>query len=835
MRGFADGLGQRVVTRPADGVTLEALRVCAPLAGSPGFTEALRDAVVRLGHFSHPAFNPPPTLERLAATDGRPVLVGPYVAGRRLIDLLRQSEISGRPFTTSTVLYVVRDVLEGVRALHRAAPGVWHGALGPERIMLTTDLNVIVLEHVLGGALAAVGESDPTVWWQRFGLAVPHLTGTPPFGPLTDQVQIGLVGLAMLLGRPLREDEYPGALPALLGEARETDLLGQPSPLGPVLRQWFARALLVSSQGPFPDLDVASADLAGLLSDEGGYLATPVGLDVQPEGLEALPVRAPRSPVPAPSPDAARQPRPSSARRSRDGIRVSTTAPASLAGASAGLSADTLFDPARLTPIVGPPTRSFVDPTLRADPAVPAASPWTRAAPAAAGGPGNDQPDGTAATPQRRRVASAAVPGGQESPRRVHGAPPVAPVSSPVSHATPAADHEAHAPLRLLPLGAGLGLGANLAAEGQAILGLAGRSAGVPGVFSLDGAAEDALQGPGSSGGDSSAGGDGSSAPATVPLGRRLGGLRRLVSMRLLVLAASAIVIATTAVAAGHRYFAPDMSLPVRLHLDSEPRGASVTLEGRVLGKTPLETEMAAGPRFLEIRGQFSSYTLAVHAEPGMLVREHVKLPESGPRGSLDINTQPAGVSIILDGVNLGPAPVIIDDVLPGVHRLVAANGANRVEHDFMLRPGADMRITLPVSGWIDVSSAIPVRVTVSDRPVPPAGRIAVAPGRHRVVFENDELRLRDVQDVVVEAGHATPVTVAGTTGSMRITSQVPAQVQIDGRPMGQTPLDSVTLPLGRHQVTLFNRRYGEVSYEVVVGTGSNTLHATFGQPARGR
>lgn len=287
LRGFSDKLGERSIVEPDDGVPLEVLCLSRPLVTAPGFEAALAQAVGALAGLQAPGLQNPPVLERIGP-DGKLALVTTYTPGRRLSALLAEQEKQGTRLTTSSALHIIREVLSSLRAVHGHAPGCFHGTVGPERILLTRDLRVVLAEHVLGHALLALPKQSASNVWIRFGLAVPDIDGFPSFGPLTDQVQVGLLGLAMLLGRPVAPDEYPGGVRRLLNDARETDLLGDVQPVGAGLRTWLDRLLLLSPQGPFSSIAAAERALADLLSDDSGYLAVPVGLEVTPETLTPI-------------------------------------------------------------------------------------------------------------------------------------------------------------------------------------------------------------------------------------------------------------------------------------------------------------------------------------------------------------------------------------------------------------------------------------------------------------------------------------------------------------------------------------------------------------------
>jgi len=304
-------------------------------------------------------------------------------------------------------------------------------------------------------------------------------------------------------------------------------------------------------------------------------------------------------------------------------------------------------------------------------------------------------------------------------------------------------------------------------------------------------------------------------------------------SARAAVAAAGLVITLMAGVAAGAYYVAVGGARSAHLLLESSPPGASVVLEGQTLGRTPVEVSLPRGGHVLEIQGQHSSQSLSVVLGAGERRTEHVTLPEAGSPGTLVITTEPVGIPVSVDGVARGTAPLSLP-VPPGRHVVAAANEVGQASREVDVQSGAWVKVPLAVSGWVEVASPVPVRTTVSGSPVPDGEtRFAVAPGRHRLQFVNEDIGLRDSQDVVVEAGRTTQVTVTGTAGVLEITSNAAnTTVWIDGTPAGRTPL-TVTLALGRHDIRFAHAAYGELRYDVFVKMGSSFLHGDFGRTGR--
>ena len=140
--------------------------------------------------------------------------------------------------------WLIRQLAPALADLHAQGLGVAHGALTADRIVLTPDRRLVIVEHVLGSALEEQGFSAERLW-REFGIiAVPTVDTAPRLDSRSDIVQLGLIALSILLGRRVTPEEYPSKLEPLLDEMAESAGRRSPAVVGP-LRQWLERALQV--------------------------------------------------------------------------------------------------------------------------------------------------------------------------------------------------------------------------------------------------------------------------------------------------------------------------------------------------------------------------------------------------------------------------------------------------------------------------------------------------------------------------------------------------------------------------------------------------------------
>jgi hypothetical protein len=218
--------------------SLELLRFRPEIVATFGFEAALRERVHRLQRFTHPAFPEIRAIEYLEGTDDL-TLVSTFTPGKRLSDVFRSPRAGLHPaFAT----WLIRELVPALKDLHQHDAGISHGAVTPERIVLTPDGRLMLVEHGLGAALERIRWGSPETC-ESLGIVTPQAPlGTSVFDSRTDVIQLGWLTLSVLLGRRLQSAEYPDRIGDLLDEFSRTTAMRSPTLVGP-LRKWLERAL----------------------------------------------------------------------------------------------------------------------------------------------------------------------------------------------------------------------------------------------------------------------------------------------------------------------------------------------------------------------------------------------------------------------------------------------------------------------------------------------------------------------------------------------------------------------------------------------------------------
>ena len=272
-QGHADPIGDRLLMFDnSRGPSLELLRFSWRVAGSADFEAALRERVDLLSQFRHEAFAKIRAVEMLEPQRDL-TLVSNYVSGKRLSESF--AALRGPVFAA----WLIRELIPVVADFQQHARGLAHGALTGDRIVLTPEGRLVIVEHVLGSALQRL-QLTRSELWLRFGIATPPAaSGAAVLDPQADVFQLALVAVAVLIGRPLASYEYPDDLATTLATFERSTGRELPSSL----RSWLARALHLGGE-PFESARDAQNAL-------GELQAAPCNLELAGTGMFAAGAR----------------------------------------------------------------------------------------------------------------------------------------------------------------------------------------------------------------------------------------------------------------------------------------------------------------------------------------------------------------------------------------------------------------------------------------------------------------------------------------------------------------------------------------------------------------
>jgi len=258
--GFADGLGRRVLAFDREeGVMLERLVLRPELAAFEGI---LRDRVERLAGLEDERLARPRTVERDA---GGLAVVSEFVPGSRLSDLLDISADLGHAPGVDAALGFLLDVLPALCGLH-AGVGFAHGTITPSRTVLTPAGQIVLLDGIFGDALTYLRYGRRKLWLE-FGIATSLEASR--LDRRADIAQAALAGVMLILGRPLRNEEYLSGLSGVLREVVDIAQIRSTTSFAIGIEEFFERALPVPSNKPYTSADDALFDVRQLANELG--------------------------------------------------------------------------------------------------------------------------------------------------------------------------------------------------------------------------------------------------------------------------------------------------------------------------------------------------------------------------------------------------------------------------------------------------------------------------------------------------------------------------------------------------------------------------------------
>lgn len=726
---FTDGLGDRVVAvDAATGDLLQILRIRPQLLAVPSFEFALRERAARLANFRHAYYG------RVRRIDRHPAglaIVSDHVEGVRLSEMLRVAAERRLPLDLNAALCLLRQLVPSLALLHENARDVAHGLISPERLIVTPRARLVVVEHVLGSAVEQLQFNRERLW-QELRVALPPAVGIGRFDHRADVTAMGLVALALVLGRPIAPEEYPQKAGQLLAEARARTAGAPDQPLPHALHAWIARALQLDPRQGFTSATEAQVALEDALAENAEFIAAPVAL----ETFLSRYITAMLEPV-APAALASPAPVPVVQTQVRPAVPVAPLPLEQLDAVPPPPPVVTLEPPAFVAPVVTPAIVS-------APPVVVAAVPPPVAAPVAVEPVVIAPPPVVAATPEPAPAA-----------------------------ATPSRDIT-----ELL------------------------KDFDIP----AETAASDARPHP------PAASGAGGKAP-----------WKRI--------AAAAVVIA--ALGGGGYYASRKMNKAAApalgsLAVQTNPAGVAVFVDGVARGNTPARLSLNAGSHIVELRGRGVPRVLPVTITAGAEVSQYLELPETPSVGSLLVQSDPAGARVSVDGVEHGRAPVSVADLTPGEHEVVLQpEGGPAVKQKVVIQAGVTSSVLAPVttaapgpvSGWLTVKSPVALEIRENDRLIgtTDSDRIMLAAGRHEVQFENDTLGYDETRVITVQPGKVSPITIQMPQGVININASPWAEVFIDNRRVGETPIGNLPVPIGPHEVVFRHPQLGEKRQAVSV------------------
>jgi PEGA domain len=336
----------------------------------------------------------------------------------------------------------------------------------------------------------------------------------------------------------------------------------------------------------------------------------------------------------------------------------------------------------------------------------------------------------------------------------------------------------------------------------------------------------------------------------------------RLWQLALLAIALLSVAQITYLIVRPQRSAAATTPLLSALFVQSAPSGAEVYVDGQLRGRTPFRGHFAVGRHQVELRRGTARRTAEVALQAGTAASYHFDVAEAAAaappvaRASIEVRSDPSGARVRVGGNYRGATPLTLRDLEPGRHTvevsgpfqtivrqvtvaagqqalvIVTPGRARPTERTVAERddepsatpdPPAVSTAASTARGWVTIDSPIALRVmrngdlagTSEDT------RIPLPAGEHTLQLLNESLGFKDARTITVPAGRGVRLAVDLPQGTLNINAIPWAEVFVDGKRVGETPVAQLALPIGAHDVVFRHPNHGERRLTVLVKVGA--------------
>jgi len=290
-----------------------------------------------------------------------------------------------------------------------------------------------------------------------------------------------------------------------------------------------------------------------------------------------------------------------------------------------------------------------------------------------------------------------------------------------------------------------------------------------------------------------------------------------------LIVAAATIAFVATRPASGRAAAAPVVASGIAF-IDSRPQGAAIFIDGMAKGATPARIALTAGQHTLELKMDDAERSFPLIVEAGTTMTHYVELAASPVKpvvstGRLDVASDPPGAQVTVDGAAKGRTPLTLADIQAGDHAVTISSSSETINRKVSVTAGNTASVfaalggaAVTAAGWVAFKAPIELQIFEAKRLVGSTAvdRVMLPAGRHELELVNTELEFRKPVTVQVGAGTTVTPAVDLPNGSLSLNALPWAEVTIDGRAVGTTPLGNLTVPIGTYEIVWRHPQLGE-------------------------
>ena len=301
-----------------------------------------------------------------------------------------------------------------------------------------------------------------------------------------------------------------------------------------------------------------------------------------------------------------------------------------------------------------------------------------------------------------------------------------------------------------------------------------------------------------------------------------------------LLAAAAGVVLLIGAIAAFWLFRGAGSPATGTLSVGTSPAGIAVFVDGQPHGVTPLGVELPPGEHVIELRTETERRRIPITLTAGGQVSQYFEFAAAGatiPTGELLVRTEPIGAAVTVDGKFVGRSPVSVSDLTPGTHTVLMQNDVGTQTERVIIENGRTASLVVSLgaaankastAGWIRLDAPAEIQVLEDGRVIGSTDleRVMLPVGRHDLEFVNTPLGYRERRTVQVTAGQTTTLRPQWPNGSMAINAIPWAEVLVDNKRVGETPIGNYSVAIGSHEVLFRHPELGERRMSVTVAVG---------------
>jgi PEGA domain len=272
---------------------------------------------------------------------------------------------------------------------------------------------------------------------------------------------------------------------------------------------------------------------------------------------------------------------------------------------------------------------------------------------------------------------------------------------------------------------------------------------------------------------------------------------------------------------------------PAQLTIETVPSGLEISIDGQSRGLTPLTLTLPPRAYDAVVGSGTDQRVIKTSLAPGARMVQRLEVtasPAPAASGVLLVETVPPALPIKVDGINQGISPLTLQNVAPGEHDIMLANGRETLHRKVNVRGGETVSLLLTTAGagpssiaagWLTFDAPVPLQIRESGNLLgsTESDRLMIAAGNHTLDFVNPDLGFSQRLTVNVTSGKTSGVQIKVPNGTLSLNAQPWAQVWVDGTRVGETPIGNLVRPIGRHEVVFRHPELGERRETVMVTT----------------